>query len=328
MKKILIFSLVCLPITSISFAATVGYWQLDGYDDGLDSILAHGTESNADLTAFGTLSNASAAVDPVPNPSGATWRWQAGDGLAAENASAQSFSGGSGWYIADDNPAFSFNNDSSFTAECWFNTGSANGYIMGNRHADSYLVTSGWYSGWHLMTTFAGQKLTLLADGNPNLTTGDEGSRVTLDVDISRNTWYHAAVVWDHDDGPEGTIKLYLDGVEVASSAGFAAWSGLTGGSWAIGHRNLWVDENELELGVVWGNTGFSGSIDEVRFVDEALPSAQFLNGSETYAPVEDIVRSGDLDIDGDVDLADFAIFSQQWLLNTDPAQPDAVNLK
>ncbi len=326
MKCIPVFLLVS-AISAFAWAGTVGYWQLDKSSDNLDAVMAHGLNDYLDLTVFGTVNQSNAAVDPVPNPAGATWRWQAGDGTAADNAGSQAFGGGAGWYLSPADPQFYFDNDSSFTAECWFTTNSSNGYIFGNRHADSYLETSGWYTGWHLWVTSNGTFVTLLANGDPGRVQGDDSADVQLNAAITPGTWYHAAVVWDHDDGADGTLRLYLDGTEAASSSGSAAWSGFTGGSWAIAQRNIWVDENDLNLGVIWGQTGFSGSIDEVRFVDEALTPDQFLNGSTVYQPTEDIVRDGDIDIDGDVDIIDFSLFGQQWQMNTDPSQPDAVQL-
>ncbi len=324
MRKVLLLLLMVTFLSGPAFARTVAYWQLDGASDNLDAVLANGPD-NPDLTLFGTMAAASAAVDPIPNPGTATWKWQAGDAIV--NAAAQFFAAGAGWYLDTANTDLLFHNDQSFTVECWFSTGATNGYLCGNRQADSYLVSSGWFSGWQLWSTFAGQKITVYAEGNPNLMQGGIGSEVILEAAISRNTWYHVAFVWDHDDGPTGTMKLYLDGTLIDSAPGDAAWSGTTGGSWSIGQRNLWVDEGDLGLGTFWGNTGFDGNIDEVRFVDEALTPDQFLNGTTAYSDPQDLVADGDIDLDGDVDLFDFQKFTEDWLKNTHPDEPDAINL-
>lgn len=326
MKNVIVCLLICLSFPYAAFSGTVGYWQLDGSSDSKDAILAHGLDDYLDLTVFGTVSSASAAVDPIPNPAGASWRWQAGDGNAVDNSNSQAFASGSGWYLDPMDANLYFDNNKSFTAECWFNVSSP-GYIMGNRHADSYLQTSGWFTGWQLWATSDGTVLTLYAEGDPNVTQGGATSEVIITTSITKNTWHHAAVVWDHDDGTNGTLTLYLNGSSAGSSAGDAAWSGVSGGSWAIGQRNLWVDEGDLGLGTIWGQNGFTGNIDEVRYVDEALTTAQFLNGSTPYAPVDDIVTDGDVDLDGDVDFVDFALLVLQWQKNTDPNQPDANQL-
>lgn len=317
-------TLVCVIALSCGVRAmTLAYWQLDDSADGGDAVLAN-HPAFYDLTAFGVMNQGSPAVATIPNPSAASWRYKVRN--AQDNTGSQLFADGSGWYMNPANEKFFFHNDTSFTAECWFKAGGTSAYIFGNRHADSYLLSSGWFTGWQLWVT-GGPALTLFANGNPNYTEGGASTSITISTPISLNRWYHAAVVWDHDEGATGEMRLYLDGVEVASAAGDPTWDGVTGGSWAIGHRNLWVDEEDLEAGVVWGNNGFSGQIDEVRIVSEALAPEYFLNGTTAYVNPLDTILEGDMNIDGHVDLSDLAEFVRYWMQTTDPSDPDAVQM-
>lgn len=299
-------------------ARTVGYWQLDGGSDGRDAIANHAPDY-VDLLKFGTLTDAQPPTTggfTLPNPSTATWRAEAGDGVAATDALATGFTGAPGWYSDGFVEDLRFDHDRSFTAECWFRTNAVTGYIMGNRHATAEPTA---YTGWQLWATSGGTLLRLYAEGRPD----PNSSFKEVTHSIAIQTWYHVAVVWDHDDGPDGMLRLYVDGVEVGSTAGDPTWAGVTGGHWAIGQRALYIDEEQPELGVLWGQTGFSGQMDEVRFIDEALGPDQFLNGSTPYQACQDgTLPEGDLNGDCTVDMLDLPTLVSAWLDCTQPGDP------
>lgn len=334
MRNLIVSFLVLLLILSSSQAKTVVYWQLDGAADNKDA-MENNWPDNYDLQAFGTLGNGETVAGTgsftVPNPSIAAWKPEAGDGDATISSNGQSFSGGAGWYTPEIAPELQFDVTKSFTAECWFNlSNTLTQYIMGNRHANSVTDTGsgtvdtavGWYTGWNLWNTGTG--LTLYIRGDSQMP-GLAGSpsvdvNITSSVAITANTWYHVAVVWDHDDGTYGKCTLYLDGVEVASASGDVSWNGVSGGNFAVGQRALWVDEDDLGAGIYWGNTGLNGTLDEIRYVDEALVPTQFLNGSVAYSSPEDLpFNELDLDRSGYADLGDLLLMAESWLKCTDP---------
>jgi len=89
---------------------------------------------------------------------------------------------------------------------------------------------------------------------------------------LSTNTWYHIALVWDHDAGANGTASIYIDG----SLAGSGVGNGDLGGgakAFYIGGRDKLAD------GIYkYTEMGFNGYMDELRFSEGALDPSQFLN--------------------------------------------------
>ncbi|OHB48929.1 MAG: hypothetical protein A2Y10_03635 [Planctomycetes bacterium GWF2_41_51] len=324
-----------------SYAKTVAYWQLDNGEDGRDSIADD--ELYFDLTQINDAKDAAAGslANPVPNPSKAPWRSNAGDGNSTTNSVAQGFSGTpDGWwrdieagngdfeYIYWDegngtthtgtiDSEFMFDRNKSFTAECFIRPTNA-GFIMGNRSAMSYPVP---YRGWQLWVISGGNTLMLYIDGGQDETV----HQLDLTTAIIPNEWYHVAAVWDHDEGPNGTAKLYLNGVLAASGSGDSNWSGVSGGPLLIGLRSVWFFEDFPEYGFFW-DYGMRGQIDEARFVDEALSPQYFLNGTMPYVLCgEGVNVVGDLNTDCKVDYEDIQIMVEDWLNCTDPGKPGCV---
>lgn len=324
-KRTILCLLTAACICSLSaWGRTVAYWQLDGASDNQDAVDAHYPDY-IDLTAFGTVvsgdSQTGAAAFEIPNPSQAGWRLTAGDGEPETSRQCQVFGGGSGWYTPSIVEDLRFDNDQSFTVEFWFKTsGAGQEYIVGNRHA---LSEPNPFSGWQLWTTAGGANITLYAQGG-----SDANEYLVVTTPLTRNTWQHAALVWDHDDGTYGSFYLYLDGDLKESAAGKPSWNGVTGGPWGIAQRNLWINPEDPNEGSIWGNSGFPGNIDEIRYVDEALMPEQFLNGTTPYsAPQDEGFWPEDLSKNREVDLPDIQKLVLDWLRCTKPEEPGCENL-
>ena len=348
-KKILVAFLLCVASLTNVQGKTVAYWQLDNAADNLDAVNDDG--NYFDLTMVGVVKNAASntAFNPVPNPSKAKWRATAGDGLASANSFAQGFSGDlvypDGWWrdpgldagdfeftyqynddgslpltthTASVDSAFMLNKDSSFTVECTFKA-TGTGFLIGTRGAIGYPLD---YRGWQLWVTSAGKNVMLYADGCPTET----GDPVQINYTTVTNQWYHVAAVWDHDAmDPNGLMSLYVDGQLVGSVQGGSTWEGISGGPLSIGVRKIWYYEDFPEFGFKW-DYGMHGSIDEIRFVDEALTPEYFLNGTTPYTLCgEGIVVPGDLTGDCYVGLEDLEEFIADWLSCTDPGKSGCV---
>lgn len=83
---------------------------------------------------------------------------------------------------------------------------------------------------------------------------------------VAAHVWYHVAVVGDVS---EGTLSLYVDGVQAGGTSGFTGLFVPTGyAAWTLGrgqYRGKAADH-------------FFGNLDEVRFSNQALGPSQFLN--------------------------------------------------
>ncbi len=348
-KQILFAFLLCVLYLSAAQGKTVAYWQLDNAADNLDAV----NDDNVyyDLTQVGLVKNAASntAYNPVPNPSKAKWRANAGDGLASANSYAQNFSGDTvypdGWWrdpslgtgdfeftyeynddgslpltthTASVDSAFMLSKDKSFTVECSFKATNS-GFLIGTRGAIGYPVG---YRGWQLWVTSAGKNIMFYADGSPN----DPGQPIQLNHTIATGQWYHVAAVWDHAAmDPNGLLSMYVDGQLVGSAQGGSDWAGISGGPVSIGVRKIWFYPDYPEFGFKW-DYGMRGDIDEVRFVDEALTPEYFLNGTTPYTLCgEGIVVPGDLTGDCYVGFEDLAEFAADWLSCTDPGKSGCV---
>jgi hypothetical protein len=115
-------------------------------------------------------------------------------------------------------------------------------------------------------------------------------NREDLVVGINPDQWYHFAMTRDETD----LFKLYLDGAEL--------FAGTNAG-------NFTNSTHAANYGVLlgrrpsFGNTGFDGSFDDVRFYDGALTAQQFTADW----------LSGDANRDGSVDIADLGILAANW---------------
>ncbi len=85
---------------------------------------------------------------------------------------------------------------------------------------------------------------------------------------VQAGVWYHVAAV---GDSAAGTLSLYADGKLIGQTSGFTGlFAPSRNGMWTLGrgqYNNRVADR-------------FSGRLDEVRFSDEALPPARFLNAA------------------------------------------------
>lgn len=348
-KKFLLVFFLCVTVISIVNGSTVAYWQLDNAADNLDAV--NNDNFYYDLALVGVVKDAASdsVFNPVPNPSMAKWRANAGDGIASSNSFAQGFSGDAvypdGWWrdsslgtgdfefdyesnddgslplithTASVDSAFMLDKTKSFTVECVFKT-SGTGYLIGTRSAIGYPYD---YRGWHLWATASGKSLSFYADGGST----EDGEPVSLTTPISTGTWYHVAAVWDHDAvDPNGLMSLYLDGQLIASAEGGSSWADVSGGPLAVGVRKIWFFDGYPEFGFKW-DYGMHGNIDEIRFVDEALTPEYFLNGTTPYVLCgEGIIVPGDLTGDCYVGVEDLYVFATEWLSCTDPGKSGCV---
>lgn len=83
---------------------------------------------------------------------------------------------------------------------------------------------------------------------------------------VVAHVWYHVAVV---GDVTEGTLSLYVDGVQVGGTSGFTGLfvpTGYAGWTLARGQSRGKASDH------------FLGNLDEVRFSNQALSPSQFLN--------------------------------------------------
>ena len=161
-------------------------------------------------------------------------------------ANALSFNGSSQYVSIADSPSL---DSASLTAEGWFNFASASGTqalitkAAGNSSSSSFAVT---YDGTYLNAWI----------GGPN----GNGSAISYRWAPSLGTWHEIAFSFDAASQNE---TLYLDGAAVASGNA---------------NRTIGYDSHAVLLGAqsqngVLGNW-FSGTIDEVRFWNSALPQA------------------------------------------------------
>lgn len=289
-----IFIILSLLLGSITNADTVAYWQIDDWEARtiFKDAIGGGTY---DLTKHSGHQQADGfvAANPIPNPDPGPFN----EGQADTNTISGSF-------IRGNTPSpvsiFNMTSSSSWTFEGWFYwTGSTeSGYLAGTRG-----VESNW-AGWELAITSTG-RIDLRMFNSTGSYVGFNSGANTLNT----NTWYHIAVVWDHDGDTNGLANIYIDGLLVGSGNGLGT---LGGGAKAfyIGGRDKTADGiykyTEME---------FSGYMDELRFSNHPLSPSQFLMSEISYnssSSVRDV--SPDLNWDRIVDLFDLSSFAEYWL--------------
>lgn len=228
---------------------TVAYWPFD--DNSVDAVDAIGRYS---LDRLNSSRSTEEADDPLPNPDTGVFRI----GNPATNR-----------YSVNDpklkrdvyDPAFAMRSDSSWTLEGYFKTDYTSDiqYIAGTRHQ-----ASSW-SGWQLWLQTSGSLSFYIQDGSSNT------ANCVSSTGLNDDAWHHFAIVWDHDDGTNGRIKLYVDGVLAHSVAGIDDLGYDTTRRFAVGVRNK-------DAGGVYDDQPLEGLLDEFRWSNEALGPDDFLN--------------------------------------------------
>lgn len=157
---------------------------------------------------------------------------------------------------------------------------SANNRIMGRGYVWAIQVQSSAYAGF---SSSAG------------------GSVLTGTSPINDGYWHHIALTWDCVTGER---KLYVDGVLDTEDVVTAAAIPNTD-RYAIGAR---------ATSSTTADKIYRGYVDDVRVYNSILTPAEI---SQIYSPVDPCTATPEMDFNGDcvVDLADFAIFTQDWFV-------------
>lgn len=130
-----------------------------------------------------------------------------------------------------------------FTIEMWAR-------VPSTASQKTLLSAGGYSSGW---TVYVGDNQGVAFGCND----GDGWSGLDSYDNPAVDTWFHVAVV-----RYSGTLKIYLDGTEVASTENFSG--------------NITANESELRVGIDGSYGPFSGHIDEVRIVKLAVYQGEY----------------------------------------------------
>lgn len=160
---------------------------------------------------------------------------------------------GSGGVNLGDVPAFDFTQSSSFTMEAWINRTGTGGIVNLNYNCNS----GGIYTA-QMLAISANEKLFFQVRDASGVSSGP-----VWGPELSTDVWHHVAAVRDAG-GPETMLRLYVDGVEVASAVDITTGPLARDGSDLIGRRNWCGDTSP-----------FKGSIDELRIFDRALSASE-----------------------------------------------------
>ncbi len=135
------------------------------------------------------------------------------------------------------------------------------------------------------------------------ITTGSAGGEIGAESPTTLPSgWHHVAVtISDPNTAATRTIRLYLDGTQVGMNT-----------QSTLSPQDLGATENNWLGRSQWDNDAyFMGSLDDFRIYDRSLAQAEIagLAGrTETFS------EPFDLNIDGTVDLSDYAILADKWL--------------
>jgi hypothetical protein len=116
--------------------------------------------------------------------------------------------------------------------------------------------------------------------------------------ELAAGQWAHVAAVWDGS-----TMRLYKDGEEVDSMA--------KGGSAVATDPAVTVAVGNQPPDAAGGTRDYDGLIDDVRIYSRALPAAEIVWLAGMTTPFSEPF---DLNVDGTVDLADYAVLADAWM--------------
>ncbi|MEN6308995.1 MAG: LamG domain-containing protein [Anaerohalosphaeraceae bacterium] len=145
-----------------------------------------------------------------------------------------------------------------------------------------------------------GQKWMFRMDSDGTLATAVWNGYVRSQTKINDGQWHHVAAVLEDDGTPTvNEIELYIDGLKEVNP------------SYANTQAVLTSDEGNVFMGAridgLLSRSFYSGLIDEVLIYNRPLSSMEIRN---LY--LADVLV-GDVESDGDIDLADFAALAQAW---------------
>ena len=258
--KIILGLLVCIIIFSpANYADTIGYWRFEegtvnNNASGTGSILDemgqnHGTPFNSvvysDFTATNTI--------PYNNQS---------------NNRSLYFDDRSGNSRVNLGNSLDFDITNEITLEAWFFP--VNHNMDGDGATYDAILTKGglWdtTSSYQLYYNTSAQNIrAVIRYGN------DTYDHVNFAYSIARDQWIHAALTVDSS----GSVKLYVNGA-LAGSANLP-----TGLTMLSNNREVWIGSASSST----ASRGFTGYIDEIRILDEAITPDQFLITSNVPEP-------------------------------------------
>jgi hypothetical protein len=132
--------------------------------------------------------------------------------------------------------------------------------------------------------------------------------RVTSDLHLERNRWYHLAGTYD----PEAQeMRLYVDGVQVGSGTA-EEWIPLAGESPVlIGQGKAMRPTDPVRRNTFVTNYSFDGLIDEVKIYDAVLTPAQIAEAYRQMNPSSEVVDDPDMDFRllPDTDVEEFGAY-------------------
>lgn len=237
-----------------SSAATMAYYRFE--DGTAGSVIGSATDSAGGSALSGLGSQAYTATVPAATVA------RTG---AANLLSADMLSSGNNGFVAPTTGTLADADFTDFTIEAFVRHSSIGGWQTLIGRDDDAVPGQGTGSGGLFYLSKANSsnvfRVEVINKSNTALTI-DSSSVASLDV------WYHVAAV---GNSLTGTLKLYVNGVEVGSRTGFNGLLKPTSGSntpWTFG-RAQWAG-NAVDY--------LRGNLDEIRFSRVALPPSRFLN--------------------------------------------------
>lgn len=267
-------SLLGAALFSTASAATVSYWQLDEASGSLNDAVGSNDLSEA-TGGSGLTYSQTALVNPVPNPDGT---------VGAANPSSVSFSSATDAMSTSNVSPFNLSSSSSFTFEGFFQhtitDGSQSGIeaIGGDRQGLSGDAEGDTFRGWYV--NFNSGRVQFYYDDRNAADDANEQFSITSSSAAGDRYddggVHHFAAVWDHSTGSatEGTMTLYVNGDLIGSQV-VTGLDVYTSSGFTVGGRSTTSANNDFDDSI------FNGTLDELRFSDEALAPSEFLNVPE-----------------------------------------------
>jgi hypothetical protein len=278
MRNRTITATLLLATLGLAAPATAGvfYFELDedgtnAYDSFNGPIFGSGNYWS--LNRVNSSRSVNEAADPVPNPeTGAVFSHPAGtDGAAANDHSV--------WRprFYQRTNLFQMRNE-PWTFEGWFQNDN-DGVLPGGLDSRQTICATrcgfnGDYDGWYL-AMWGDRYLRLRVDST-------DGVNVLVSNDPFADTaFHHFAVTWDPNDGPTGTVELFVDG----TSQGTVAGRGypLYAGGYESRYFTLGAAEGNSSGPFDMTDSPWEGRLDEIRYTygpGSVLEPWQFLNGT------------------------------------------------
>jgi len=155
----------------------------------------------------------------------------------------------------DDTGASALDTANSFTVEAWakFNDLATELKVLAMKSSDGG-TNANWY-----INTGEGANIDEIDCGAWD---GTGGNLVTSGLNLTTNTWYHFACVFDNT---ANTVTLFVNGVRHTIATGVTVNPPTGNGDFYIGD----------DAAITWNGTPINGLVDEVRFYDYARTAAQ-----------------------------------------------------